>query len=169
MKVIIVNRSNKKRSVDSMNDLKLFAFDVVVKLGINKKIDVVRLIYNTDFYNFYPKGKPLFGFHKLYHKRIITIYLAKHWDTSQSMRKISIIHELTHAKQMIEKRLVIGKNFKSAKWNGEINHTWKKFNFKEYEKLSDFKKNIYTRTLLPWEDEVRHNTRLFRNNKFLLK
>jgi hypothetical protein len=166
MKVVVINRSNKKRSKASIDELKQFAFNVAGELDINKKIDIVRLIYHKDFYNFYPKGKPLFGFYKLYHNRIVTIYLAKHWDASQNARKNSIIHELTHAKQMIEKRLVIGRGFNTVKWNGEINRTWKKFTFKKYESLGDRSQDIYIRKLLPWENEVRQNTESYRKNKF---
>jgi hypothetical protein len=169
MKVVVINRSNKKRSKASIDELKQFTVNVAAELGINKKIDIVRLIYHTDFYNYYPKGKPLFGFYILYHDRIATIYLAKHWDASQNARKTSIIHELTHAKQMIEKRLVIGRNFNSAKWNGETNYSWKKFSFKKYESLSGRSQDIYIRELLPWENEVRYNTESYLKNKFFKK
>lgn len=104
MKIQVINRSNKKRSKASIDELKLFTIIAAVKLGIDKKISIVKLIYNTDFHGYYPKGKPLYGFYKLYHNRTVVIYFAKHWDESQNARKTAIVHELTHAKQMIEKR-----------------------------------------------------------------
>lgn len=167
MKIKIINRSNKKRSKESMDELKLFAFKAAIKLGIDKKISIIKLIYNKDFYGYYPKGKPLYGFYKLFHNRTVVIYFAKHWDTSQYDRKIAIVHELTHAKQLIEKRLVVSRNFKEAKWNGEVNHSWKSWRQKKYDQLSDYGKDVYTRKHFPWENEVRNNTNLHRNNKFI--
>lgn len=162
MKISIRNRSKKKRSKAAMQELKEFAQAVAIKFGIHHKIKQINLTYKSNWANYYPKGKPLGGFKKLYHNGILTIDFTKYWDYSQKSRKEAIIHEMTHAKQIIEKRLVISRNQKELTWNGKPHVKWKNFRFKQYDSLSVRKRTEYREALLPWEREVGRNLKKYR-------
>ncbi len=144
-----------------MQELKDFSIYVAKKLKIENKIDTINLFYTKNFHGYYPKGKPMYGFYKLFHNRQVRIDLTKHWDVSQKARKKSIVHELTHVKQMSEKRLVVSKDFKNIIWNDKINISWKKWRFAVADKLKAQKCRDYTKKFLPWEREVETNTYKF--------
>jgi len=154
MKVIIRNTSNKPRSEKAMADLKAYASFIAVELGIHKKIKEIRINYRKDWHGYYPKGRPLAGFNLLWNNGIVTINLAKYYDTDQDMRKDFIIHELVHVRQLISKDLVISKDERNIKWKGVVVNTWKKFRDKEFDKLSRKKGRVYVEKLMPWEREV---------------
>lgn len=157
MRVTLVNQSNKARSKKARNELKEFARDIVNKLGISQNIRHIKLRYTKQFYGYYPKNKPLAGFFKAYKDGVVQIDFTGWWDRSQADRKIAIIHELTHAKQMIEKRLVVYKNGRQLKWNGKYTNCWKKFKLDLIEDMSEDELEKYIRKHLPWEREVYKN------------
>jgi hypothetical protein len=156
-KIKIKNNSNKLRSKKSIDELKNLAFKVCNDLKIYDIIDSCNINY-TKKLNYYRDSQPLYGFKKLFNNNKVTIDLAEVWDTSQYVRKLTIIHELTHAKQMIDKRLIINDNCNSVIWNGKVVNTWRKFKFTEFNKLKTNKeKDKYIKPKLPWELEVRKN------------
>ncbi len=157
MKVKIRNRSNKKRSLSAMQELKDFSIHIAKELGIENKIILIQLNYTKGFSDYYPKGKPMFGFHKLFKNKKVKIDFARYWDYSQTDRKEAIVHELTHVKQMVDKRLIISRDFKNVIWKGRPNQSWKKWRFKIFNELTRKEKNKYTAKLLPWEAEVQSN------------
>ncbi len=157
MKITIRNFSNKRRSKAAMNELKSFTAEICAKLNIQRHIDLIKITYTKNPLDYYPVGKPLYGFYKLYHNRMVNINLAGSWDASQEVRMESIIHELTHVKQLVEKRLVVSRDFKSIKWMGKTHELWKKWRWKEYSALPRAKKYNYTARLMPWEKEVQGN------------
>ena len=154
MKISIRNLSNKRRSKQAMNELKEFAREQAELLGIDSKIKEIRLRYTTDFHGYFPKGKPLYGFKKLFSKGIVRIDLTRHWDISQSVRKSSIHHELIHVKQIINKDLQINRTGTIIKWKGKVINSWKKFRFDKQEEKRGKAFFNYTVKLLPWERDV---------------
>lgn len=140
-----------------MQELKDFSIKIAKKLGIENKINLIQLNYTKGFSDYYPKGRPLFGFRKLFSNKTVKIEFTKYWDSSQKERKKVIVHELTHVQQMIDQKLIISRNFKNVIWKGKSNQSWKKWRFKAFEELSRRAKNKYTAKLLPWEAEVQTN------------
>jgi len=157
MRVIIRNKSNKRRSKTSMSELKEFACDIANKLKISNKIKVIRITYTKTFHGYYPKGKPMFGFKKLLNSGVVTIDLAHHWDYSKESNREGIIHELTHVKQLVEKRLVIDKDCKQVIWNGKTNNTWNKFRFSNLDGMNAEDQVVYIEKFFPWERDVNRN------------
>lgn len=161
MKIKVINISNKRRSRKSTSLLKEFINLAICALDLEDHIDEVRIRFTKDFYNYFPKGKPLAGFDKLYSNRICKIDLTKHWDTSLKANKEAIIHELTHIRQLIDKRLVLGKDRKTVIWNGKVNNDWRKYNEAKFEKMSSKKSFELFYKYMPWEKEVYNNIRKF--------
>jgi len=157
MKITINNHSNKKRSKKAMQDLKDFAELIAHRLDISDSIKHIKLRYTTKWNGYYPKNKPLAGFFKAYSNGVVKLDFVGHWDGCQIDRKEAIIHELTHAKQIIERRLIIYKNGKQMKWNGEYYKDWKKFNLDHFGTLTPDQQLKYTKKHLPWEREVLKN------------
>jgi hypothetical protein len=83
-----------------------------------------------------------------------------HWNPNQSKRMMiqSLIHELTHVKQIAKKELQPGPDYKSLYWKG-----------KEYITVRELKKkmkNVGDYMKLPWEKEAYGNMKPL-YNKFL--
>ena len=161
MKVSIRNLSNKKRSKKAMEELKEYACFIAKELKIEKNIREINLKYKKNWSGYYKKGKPLVGFTKSFNHGVVQIDLTGFWDVNQATRKEAIVHELTHAKQLIEKRLQISSNFKELKWNGVKFDKWKKWNNEKFQELSEkaFMKKRFK--LMPWEREVENNLEKF--------
>jgi len=157
VKITLSNKTNKPRSKKSRQELKDFAKYMAEELGITQSIKVIRLTYKKDFNGYYPKGKPLAGFFKLWNNGVVTIDLARHWDRSQEDRKTAIVHELTHVKQMISKQLVVYKNAKQVKWKGKYATQWKTFRDSIFDELTPDKQDLYVRICFPWEAQVQAN------------
>ena len=158
MKVSIKNLSKKSRSKKYMNELKQYAREISFELGTALDIKEIKLTYKDHWNGYYPKGKPLGGFIKLYKNKIVQIDFVGHWDLNQHSRKRAIIHELTHVSQILEGRLQINKACNDLKWKGNPYPKWKLFRNKEYEEKSTIKeKNKYAGKLFPWEREVEKN------------
>jgi hypothetical protein len=75
-----------------------------------------------------------------------------HFNPNQSYKMIiqSMIHELTHVKQVSKKELLPNKNYTSIIWKGK-----EYINAKDYNKL--MKSNISEYMKLPWEVEANTN------------
>ena len=75
-----------------------------------------------------------------------------HFNPSQSYKRIiqSMIHELTHVKQVVKKQLLPNKEYTSILWNGKEYIT-----AKDYGKL--MKSDIASYMKLPWEMEADTN------------
>ncbi len=162
MLVTFKNRSNKLISRTRVVFLKRFARLMACTLEIDRRINLIDLRLTKDWHGYYPKGEPLGGLIKLYHNKIVRIDLTRHWDTSLLMNKEAIIHELTHAKQLIEKRLVINRTRTEAKWLGKKVVTWKKFRVARLNELPTKRSWAYTERLIPWEREVRTNVQKYK-------
>lgn len=158
MRVTIRNRTNKKISVRSKEDLRTFFKHIVRILGIEDWIDEAQLTFTKDHGSYYPKGKPLHGFRRLYDGKIVKIDFAGSWNVSQDKRKRTIIHELTHVKQLIGGKLEISDDSKTAYWKGRKTVKWKQFRFAELDKLREPEDmQAYLNKYLPWEAEVQSN------------
>ena len=166
MKVVIRNLSSKKRSKKQYKELRLFAKTIANQLEINHKIKTLYLTYRDEWpHTYYPKQKPLGGFFKCWDGKRVSITFTGHWDVNMNTRMSSIVHELTHAKQMINKELLVFRNGKTVKWRGELNYSWKNFRFETLDGIQDRKKrNKYTNKHFPWEKEVQLNIKKFVKN-----
>lgn len=163
MIVRIRNKSNKNRSLEAMKELKELATFVAQELNITEHINSISINYTKEL-NYYLKNKPLYGFYKLFNDNKVRIDLAKNWDKSQIIRKTTIVHELVHVKQMIEKRLVIGPDLDTAHWNGKLITSWKKFRWKELKELkTTIEQSLYIKKTLPWESEVNNYVKKYIN------
>lgn len=154
MRVNITNRTNRRRSIAARQDLKDFAVKVAEKLGISDYIEEISLYYLKTHRMYFREG-PLGGFRRLWDGKRIRIDIAKHWDTDQHARKTAIVHEMTHVKQMIDRRLVIHHGGKSLKWRGRRYDGWKNYKF------ALDKTDSYRIKHLPWESEVVENIRKY--------
>lgn len=159
MKIRVKNLSKKPRSKRQYKLLKDWAVFIALELNVYHHIDELRITYKNDWpYNYYPAGKPMGGFKKLYNNRIATIDLTDFWDEDMECRKGAIVHELTHLKQMVEGRLVPSSDYKSVKWNGKTSSKWKTFRTEFYDGLRSNKlARQYLTHHLPWEAEVQAN------------
>ena len=165
MKIIVTNKSSKSRSQKQINELKKYVVYIAKQLNIYEKIPKVYLTYKDYFTGYYPKGKPLAGFFKSWNGKRVSIDLTGFWDENMTSRKEAIVHELTHAKQMIEKRLVVFKTGRTLRWNGQLNKDWKKWKDSVISSMESSEDKLnYHLKLLPWEREVNKNL-----NKFLNK
>lgn len=158
MKVLIRNLSKKPRSRKAMNELRQFTTYMVSELSLSEHVDIVKLTYRDRFTGYYPKGKPLGGFFKLYKNKIVNIDIADFWDRNKECRHVAIIHELTHVQQMAHAELEIAEDCKSLKWRGKICNSWKSFNESIYSAIiceTQAKRYMYKR--MPWERSVGKN------------
>lgn len=166
MRVIVKNHSSKKRSKKEINTLRNFASKIAKELNISKHISYISINYKDDWTGYYPEGKPLAGFFKAWNGKRVTIDLVGFWDKNLMARKEAIVHELTHAKQMITKDLVVYKTGKTLKWKGKVCHSWKEWRMSKLNSLSSYKKRAeYHHKLLPWEKEVEENINFFLKSK----
>jgi hypothetical protein len=169
MKVVIRNNTNKKVSVQEKQKLKEFVFHIAQSLNIETYIPVVYLTYKKKWNGYYPKNKPLAGFFKSWNGKRVSIDFVAFWDTSLTARKEAIVHELTHAKQLIEKKLVIYKNGRQMKWNGNYYRDWKKWKTKEVFTIKNKSQRIASHTrYLPWEKDVVENVKTFLNKQIII-
>lgn len=159
MKVVIRNKSSKKRSYKQYKELRQFTISIAKEFGIYDQVETVYLTFRDEFpKTYYPKGQPLAGFFKCWNGNRVSISLCDFWDGNMNDRKSAIVHELTHTKQMINKELIVFKNGKTIKWKNKLNHTWKNFKFKVHDSMSDRKKqDKYLCKHFPWEKEVGKN------------
>ena len=157
-KLTLRNRSNKRRSSEAKADLKNFTRYIISELGLSKHIKEVKLAYTKDFYGYYPKGKPLGGFKKLYNNKTVSINFTRNWDADKKGRYIAIIQELTHVKHMIEGRLSISRNSKNLEWKGKPQSKWKDFRYSQYETIEgDKESHEYLCKHCPWYRGVKKN------------
>lgn len=169
MKVVVKNKSSKRRSSKQIKELKEFVFYIARELNIVDKIPTVYLTYKDNFTGYYPKGKPLAGFFKSWNGHRVSIDLTGFWDVNLTARKEAIVHELTHAKQMIEKQLVVFKTGRTLKWNGRLNNSWKKWRENEILSMENESERLdYHLKLLPWEREVNLNIRKYLNKDCII-
>lgn len=133
MKINIQNKSKKKRSLNQTIDLKKFTLEIANKLKISEKFENILLVYADKYNGYYSKGDPFIGFKLLWNGKRIKIVMSQHFDKNQNTRKELIIHELTHAKQLISKKLII--LGKTVIWKGSVNKSWRKFRFSHMELL----------------------------------
>lgn len=158
MKINIRNKSDIVRTKSEMDYLKIFTAELAWELGIACDVREIRLRYRNWWYGYYPKGKPLAGFYKLFKAGIVTIDLTGHWDADLIARKTAIVHELTHVKQIVEKRLRVHSNCRVVHWNGSRVDTWKKYRESIRDSLtSQEARRRYKGNLIPWEWEVWEN------------
>lgn len=157
MRVTIRNRTNKRRSVKSKEELRTFTRYIVKELGLTR-IKEINLTYTKQFSGYYTKDKPMHGFVKLYKNGRVRIDLTQWWDSSRIANRSAVVHELTHVKQMQQRRMVINKNENAINWNGKRTDKWKKFRFATLEAMTTTKDaDAYLRKWLPWEGEVQKN------------
>lgn len=157
MKVTLVNFSNKKRSKKARQELKDFATFIAEELRVDSKIKHIKMRYTRKWSGYYPKGKPLAGFFKAYRDGVTNIDFTGHWDFDRQTRLEAIVHELTHAKQLIEKRLVVYKNGRQMKWNGKYTNQWKDLKIDMLDSMDADEVEKYIIKCLPWEKEVHKN------------
>jgi len=169
LKVVIRNLTNKKVLESEKKELRDFVKYISQQLNIENKIPVVFLTYKNNWTGYYPKGKPLAGFFKSWNGNRVSIDLTDFWDTSLTARKEAIIHELTHAKQLIEKQLVVYKNGRQMKWNGVYFKKWKNWKASQIFSIKNKDERIKNHIkYLPWKKTVVSNVKKFLNKKIII-
>ena len=142
--------------------LKAFTKKIAERLEIDHRIKHIDLRIVKEWHGYYPKGKPLGGFKKVRKGKTVRIDLTGHWDKSITMNKEAIVHELTHVKQLIEKRLEVNRSATELKWLGKKQVQWKKFRLSKLDSLGSINAWRYTYKYMPWEKEVHDSIKKYR-------
>lgn len=155
------NYTKKKRSTRIKKELIEFSLYMAKEFEIDQNIKSLTFEFRNDWIGYYPKGKPLGGFRFMLSNGHMRIVLTKFWDINQKARKEAVVHEMTHAKQILTKKLVVVKD-KDIVWANKNYDKWKKFRFNKYVQIKNIKvQKEYLEKHFPWEQEVNQNIKRY--------